>query len=409
MSGRHPWLTLGLAVLAFAVLGFGLLNCGGTDHFYPRSTTTAVAAVDLNGDGRLDLVSANAAFGGPSFVTVRLQDPAQSGGFQAPIRSAAGINPASLAAGSLGAGARPSLVVVNQQAAPMPGAANSVSVLQPDGSRPGAFLAPVALPVGTRNPMDAALGDLTGQGMVAVAVAADGGSDLLLFVQDATPGTFKAPVSLPVGGVPTATAMADLDGDGLLDLVVATTGNLVSVLLQDPANPGSFLPHVDYPVGSHPVSLKLAALAGSGLPDIVTANFGTDLVPTTLGLSVLAHDPAHPGGFLPAVTSDAGDYGSTCVAVGDLNGDGLLDIAVANYGLLDTPGSVSVFLQDPAHPGAFLAPTLYPGIVGPGSVAIGDLNGDGLADLAIADGDVVVRHQLAGQPGVFGPPVAYRQ
>jgi len=409
MTGRHPWLTLGLAMLAFAVLGFGLLNCGGSDRFQPRSTSTAVAAVDLNGDGRLDLVSANAAFGGPSFVTVRLQDPSQPGGFQAPIRSGAGVNPASLAAGSLGAGARPSLVVVNQQAAPMIGAANTVSVLQPDAARPGGFLAPVALPVGTRNPMDAALGDLTGQGVIAIAVAADGGSDLLLFVQGPTPGSFQAPVSLPVGGVPTATAMADLDGDGLLDIVAATSGNLVSVLLQDPAHPGSFLPHVDYAVGSNPVSVKLAALAGSGLPDIVTANFGTELVPTTLGMSVLAHDPAHAGRFLPAVTADAGDYGSTCVAVGDLDGDGLLDIAVANYGLLDTPGSVAVFRQDPAHPGTFLTPTLYPGIVGPGSVAIGDLDGDGLPDLAIADGDVVVRHQLAGQPGVFGPPVAYRQ
>jgi len=409
MSGRHPVLTLGLALIAFAVLGFGLLNCGGGRDFFPSSTTTAVAAVDLDGDGRVDLVSASAAFGEASFVTVRIQDPSRSGGFQAPVRSGAGANPASLAAGSLGPGARPSLVVVNQQAVPMPGAANTVSVLQPDGSRPGAFLAPVALPVGARNPLDAALGDLDGQGGIAVAVAADGGSDLLLFRQGAAPGAFEAPVSLPVGGVPTATAMADLDGDGLMDIVAATSGNRVSVLLQDPASPGSFLPHQDYAVGSNPVSVKLAPLAGAGLPDIVTANFGTELVPTTRGLSVLRHDPAHAGAFLAAVTHDAGDYGSDCAAVGDLDGDGLLDIAVANYGLPDTPGSVSVFLQDPANPGAFLAPILYPGIVGPDSVAIGDLDGDGLPDLAVGDGDVVVRYQLPGQRGVFGPPVFYRQ
>ena len=55
-------------------------------------------------------------------------------------------------------------------------------------------------------PLDAALGDLTGQGLVAIAVAADGGSDLLLFVQGSTPGAFAGPLSLPVGGVPTATA-----------------------------------------------------------------------------------------------------------------------------------------------------------------------------------------------------------
>jgi hypothetical protein len=191
--------------------------------------------------------------------------------------------------------------------------------------------------------------------------------------------------------------------------VAASSGNLVSVLLHDPANPGGFLPHVDYAVGSNPVSVKAAALTSRGLPDLVVANYGTSLAPTTQGLSVLLHDPANAGGFLPVVTYNAGDYSSTSVAVGDLNGDGLPDIAVANYGLPGTPGSVSVFLQNPASPGAFLAPTLYAGITGPIFVAIGDLNGNGLADLAIADGGVVVRYQVVGQPGVFGPPVGYPQ
>jgi hypothetical protein len=215
-------------------------------------------------------------------------------------------------------------------------------------------------------------------------------------------------VSLPVGGVPTAVAMADLNGDGLLDLAVATSGNLVSVLLQNPASPGTFLPHVDYTVGSNPVSVKAVPFTG-GLPDLVVANYGTDLAPTTQGLSVLLHDPANAGAFLAAASYSTGDYGSCSVAVGDLNGDGRPDIAVANYGLPATPGSVSVLLQDPANPGKFLAPSLYPGITGPSFVAIGDLNGNGLNDLAIADGGMVVRFQVVGQPGVFGAPVAYQQ
>ena len=397
MGGKHSAFRLWLTLAAVAALGFALLNCTRyAGPGYGQPYTAAVAVADLSGQGRLDLVASNTWPGGSGFVTARLAEP---GGFLGPLRSMCGPGPGNLAVGSLG-GAAPAVVVVNQGGA---------SVLLADPSQPGLFLAPIALSVGSRQPVDVALGDLDGHGAFAVAVAADGGSDLLLFVQGSGPGSFALPVSLPVGGTPSAVAMADLDGDGLLDLVVATSNGLISVLLQDPAHLGSFLPHADYAAGSNPVSVKAAPLASGAPPDLVAANFGTSQAPTLQGLSVLAHDPAHPGAFLPAVTYSAGDYGSCSATVGDLDGDGLADIAVANYGLPGSPGSVSVFRQDPANPGTFLAPTLYGGRYGPTSVAIGDLNGDGLPDLAVADGGVVVRFQLAGQPGQFGPPLGLYQ
>jgi hypothetical protein len=415
MMVRHPNIARWLGPVAVLMLGFSLLGCYGGNHggYYGRPPATyytaAVAGADVNGDGKVDLLGANqAGFGASGFVSVRLQDPSQPGGLQAPLRSSAGTNPASLAVGSLGGSALPGVVVVNQQAQSSINPANTVSVLLP-GTQPGTFLAPIALPVGARNPVDAALGALTTSGLSDVAVAAEGGSDLLVFFQGPAPGAFAAPVSLAVGGEPSAVAMGDLNGDGLPDLVVATAGGVLSVLVQDPAHPGSFLPHVDYPVGSNPISVKVASLTPGALPDIVTANFGTDLAPTTLGLSVLLHDPAHPGAFLAAATTSTGDYGACSVAVGDLDGDGKPDLAMANYGLPGTPGSVAVFLQDPAHPGAFLSPTLYPGFSGPHWVAIGDFNGDGLPDLAIADGGAEIRFQVPGHPGVFGPAVVYQQ
>jgi hypothetical protein len=165
MSGRHSRLPWFLVLGAGAVLGFGPVACVGRGYYggpydYPGGAAAAVAIADLNGDGKPDLVSTNPGTqAGSGFLSVQLQAPGQPGGFQGPIRSFAGGNPGNLAVASLGGSAGPSAVVVNGQVAVNPSAANTVSVLRPNGVQPGAFLAPVTLPLGTRNPVDVAMGD----------------------------------------------------------------------------------------------------------------------------------------------------------------------------------------------------------------------------------------------------------
>jgi hypothetical protein len=72
------------------------------------------------------------------------------------------------------------------------------------------------------------------------------------------------------------------------------------------------------------------------------------------------------------------------VAIGDLNGDAKLDLVAANAGPDEDPGkTVSVLLN--RGDGSFLSERKFRTGYGPGSVAIGDLNGDGKPDLATAD------------------------
>ncbi|GLH68139.1 FG-GAP repeat domain-containing protein [Geothrix edaphica] len=378
-----------------------LLGCSGSDyHDGPISgyLVNAIAVADIDGNGQPDILGlVSTDFGGVAtqgYVSTRLQGPA--GAFAMPTRFGVGTEPANLVVADVNGDGRPDLVVANAQD-------QTVSVRLADPARPGFFQPAIVLATPGRTPLDVAVGDVNGDGKADIVVAASGANNVMVFLQGATAGTFPAPFTFPVGGDPQAVTVADLDGDGTLDIAVATTANTVSVLRQIQFSPTLVAQSaVDYPTGVQPVAIKAADLNGDGKLDLLTANYGATLSPGTQGLSVLIQG-ATAGTFLPPVHYTTG-YRSAALAVGDLNGDGKVDVVVANSGLPGDPGSVTVFLQDPATAGALLTPTTYRGVWGPMGVAIGDMDGDGRPDLVLADGDIVVRFNQASSPGTFGPP-----
>lgn len=89
------------------------------------------------------------------------------------------------------------------------------------------------------------------------------------------------------------------------------------------------------------------------------------------------------------------------MAAGDLNQDGLPDVAV-----IDGRGLVCVLLQGADQLGVFQQPVSYLSQSSPSAVAIGDCNADGRMDLVyLDDGGIEIRLQHAITPGSFGTPV----
>lgn len=378
------------------------LGCAGLDDDSGLTgyQSQAVAVADVDGDGHLDALGAHARWVDGRIregsLTTRLQR-SPGGTFAEPRRVDAGLEPVALAVGDLDGDGRVDAVVANWEERNGTG---EVTVHLQAGMPEGTFQAdPVVVSLVGRRPGDVAIGDLNGDGRPDLAIAARDGQDALVVPQHAG-GGFGTAVSVPVGGVPRAVAVADLNGDGRADLAVATDQDEVVVFHQDSG--GQLAEVARKTVGARPLNLRIADLDADARPDLLVACFGESYD----GLAVILREGA--GGYEDAVFYDSGDEAPAALAVADFDGDGHLDVAVANYGAPGFPGSVGVLFQDGTAPGTFNILETYRGYHGPSAIAAGDLDGDGQVDLILSDGSTDVRFQETGVAGRFLPPVTLR-
>ncbi|HTA89858.1 MAG TPA: VCBS repeat-containing protein [Polyangiaceae bacterium] len=232
-------------------------------------------------------------------------------------------------------------------------------------------------------PSSIAIADFDGKGGPDMAVAVYNGVWVFTNPGD---GTFGGKVAYTVGSsalsVPSV-AVGDFNGDGHLDFAVAKPVGM-GVFFNN--GDGTFGAQNSYVAGAgapnveNPKSIAVADLNHDGAPDIVVASFGTN----TASIGVFMNDGS--GNFAAQVRypTSGNTHGATVasgdlrVAIGDLNADSHLDLAVPNFG----GNSVGIFMG--VGDGTFGVEAPSPAGFLPGAIAIGDVNGDGRPDLEIA-------------------------
>jgi VCBS repeat protein len=313
---------------------------------------------DINGDGKLDLVTSVYQTN-----SVRVQLGNGDGTFQAAttILIAAGFGPSENHLVSLRGNGTLDLIAASFNT-------NQIAVLLGNGD--GTFQSPVFYTVGSASntPTSLTTGDFNHDGMLDVAVANTGDNTVSILLGTGSGALTPSGSAVHVGTDPEAIRAADFNGDGFSDLAVANyLDGTVTILLnnQDGGFAASVI-SVGTGAGSGPQALAIEGAGNTLL--LAVANFRDNSV------SVLRGDGS--GAFGAQTIIPAGG-GPDDVVFADFNGNGIPDMAVSNY----TTGTVSLMMGSAGGSYAVLGPFKVSNT--PYSVAVGDLDLDGTPDIVV--------------------------
>jgi hypothetical protein len=413
-----------------AAVGFGItLYRGRGDGTFRRlinrpagAGPQSIAAGDLDGDGRTDFVV------GGSSRSVALLYGTRAGvvaprSFAFPVWAFSstqalgtgdfdgdGIADVAVAAGS-GSGSvatsEPSTPGERARIAPGNDRSNHNVIAIMRGRGDGTFVrrTPVVLPW---SPTDLAIGDLNGDGAAdLVATMNDAFSPNVPIALGRGDGTFDPPTILTLEGYTSAVGVGEATGDTFQDVLVSLydSGNdTTHVEVLPGKGDGTFGAPIDSTTGPHLCyGMEVRDLDGDGTLDVAIAQ--TDDVGRAGG-DIAVSLGSGTGSFGPQTVYPVGDT-EPSIAVGDVNADGMPDL-VSGAAIPRTAhpmDQVAVFLG--IGGGVFGSPATYQANGEPVSIRIADLTGDGLSDLAIADASGILSLMSGVGGGSFGSPSIY--
>jgi hypothetical protein len=353
--------------------GFSLISSPGVG-----ANPFSVIAVDVNGDCKLDLISANA---GDNTLTVLTNNG--NGFFGSNATLNVGSIPACVVAADVNGDGKPDLICGNWYD-------GTLTVFTNNGSGGFGSNATLSAGAGPLNPYPVevysiAAVDVNGDGKPDLIRANYGGGSLTIWTNNGS-GIFSSNATLYCGGWPRAVVVADVNGDGKPDLIsVVDTGggglsNSKGLIVFTNNGSGGFglnaeILSIGYGAFDLSAAVAVADVNGDGKPDLISATSGGYLtIWTNNGSGVFGSNATLNVGGRP-----------WCVTAADVNGDGKPDLICANTTSVNGTytGNLTLFTNNGS--GTFgLYATLAVGSA-PYCVVAADVNGDGRLDLITAN------------------------
>ncbi len=255
-----------------------------------------------------------------------------------------------------------------------------------------AFAPPVVLPIvpaSYGNILSIAVADIDGDGKLDIVANTSRSNLIYIFRNISSPGvlttnSFASPIIIPLGNASERIAVQDLNGDGRPDIVIPDTGSNTISILQNESTVGniSFGNPVNLFTGNYPTDVKIADLDGDGNPDLIVPNFNDGTVSVFRNLGTGGNITTNSFASPVVIT---GVPQAHLLKIGDMDGDGKLDIVVADWANV----TITVLRNLTTGPGittnSFAAPVSFTTGGWACNVELGDLSGDGKLDVAVPD------------------------